>query len=108
MALKDGAKRANPVILEPVMKIEVTVPEDYMAMSSATSTRAAEEFKTWKPRISFNISMARYRFRKCSDIPHLCGLLHRAEGIIIWNLRTTKRFPADLRQDTGKNDSVNS
>ena len=30
MALKDGAKRANPIILEPVMKIEVVVPEDYM------------------------------------------------------------------------------
>jgi elongation factor G len=30
MALKDGAKKANPVILEPIMKIEVTVPESYM------------------------------------------------------------------------------
>ena len=30
MALKDGAKKANPVILEPIMKIEVIVPEDYM------------------------------------------------------------------------------
>jgi elongation factor G len=30
MALKDGAKKASPVILEPVMKIEVIVPEDYM------------------------------------------------------------------------------
>ena len=30
MALKDAAKKANPVILEPIMKIEVIVPEDYM------------------------------------------------------------------------------
>lgn len=30
MALKDGVKRASPTILEPVMKIEVTVPDDYM------------------------------------------------------------------------------
>ncbi|MEI8217580.1 MAG: elongation factor G, partial [Elusimicrobiota bacterium] len=30
MALKEGTKRANPIILEPVMKIEVVVPEDYM------------------------------------------------------------------------------
>ncbi|MCX5781247.1 MAG: elongation factor G [Elusimicrobia bacterium] len=30
MALKDGAKHASPVILEPIMKIEVIVPEDYM------------------------------------------------------------------------------
>ncbi len=30
MAFKDAAKKAKPVLLEPVMAVEVTVPEDYM------------------------------------------------------------------------------
>jgi elongation factor G len=30
MALKDGVRRASPVILEPIMKVEVTTPEDFM------------------------------------------------------------------------------
>ncbi len=30
MGFKDGAARANPVLLEPVMKVEVVVPEEYM------------------------------------------------------------------------------
>ncbi|MGZ4162577.1 MAG: elongation factor G, partial [Tumebacillaceae bacterium] len=30
MALKSGALKADPVILEPIMKVEVTVPEEYM------------------------------------------------------------------------------
>ena len=30
MALKSGAVKADPVILEPVMKVEVVTPEDYM------------------------------------------------------------------------------
>ncbi|MCB9253973.1 MAG: elongation factor G [Bdellovibrionaceae bacterium] len=30
MGFKDGAKKAKPIILEPIMKCEVTVPEDYM------------------------------------------------------------------------------
>jgi elongation factor G len=30
MALKEGAMHANPVLLEPVMKVEVVTPEDYM------------------------------------------------------------------------------
>ncbi|MCI4398735.1 MAG: elongation factor G, partial [Acidobacteria bacterium] len=30
MAFKDAARAAGPIILEPVMKVEVTVPENYM------------------------------------------------------------------------------
>jgi len=30
MAFRDGALNANPVILEPMMKVEVTTPEDWM------------------------------------------------------------------------------
>ncbi len=30
MALKEGLKRANPVLLEPVMDVEVVVPEEFM------------------------------------------------------------------------------
>ncbi len=30
MAFKDAARKANPVLLEPVMKVEVVVPEEYM------------------------------------------------------------------------------
>jgi elongation factor G len=30
MALKDGVRRASPVVLEPIMKVEVTTPEEFM------------------------------------------------------------------------------
>jgi len=30
MAFKDGAKKANPVLLEPIMKVEIVTPEEYM------------------------------------------------------------------------------
>lgn len=30
MAFKDGAKKASPVLLEPIMKVEITTPEEYM------------------------------------------------------------------------------
>ncbi|MBR3863769.1 MAG: elongation factor G [Clostridia bacterium] len=41
MAFKDGASKANPVILEPVMKVEVVLPEDYFGdvMGNVTSRR---------------------------------------------------------------------
>jgi elongation factor G len=30
MAFKDAARKANPILLEPVMRVEVVVPEEYM------------------------------------------------------------------------------
>ena len=30
MALQEGVKKGSPVMLEPVMKVEVTVPEEFM------------------------------------------------------------------------------
>jgi len=30
MAFKDGCRKASPVLLEPIMKVDVTVPEEYM------------------------------------------------------------------------------
>ena len=30
MAFKAGAEKASPVLLEPYVKVEVTVPEEYM------------------------------------------------------------------------------
>ncbi len=41
MAFKDGALNANPVLLEPVMKVQVEVPDDYLGtvMGNLTSRR---------------------------------------------------------------------
>ncbi|MCH4167831.1 MAG: elongation factor G [Streptococcaceae bacterium] len=45
MALKAAAKKANPVILEPMMKVTITVPEDYLGdiMGHVTSRRGRVE-----------------------------------------------------------------
>lgn len=41
LAFKDGVKRANPVILEPIMKVEIVTPEDYFGdlMGNVSSRR---------------------------------------------------------------------
>ncbi len=41
MGFKDGLKRANPVLLEPMMKVEIVTPEDYFGdlMGNVSSRR---------------------------------------------------------------------
>ena len=41
MAFKDGASRAKPVILEPIMKVEIVLPDDYFGdvMGNVTARR---------------------------------------------------------------------
>ena len=43
MAFKDAAKKAAPVLLEPIMRVEVTVPEEYMGdvIGNLTGRRGA-------------------------------------------------------------------
>jgi elongation factor G len=45
MALKDGARKAGPVLLEPVMEFEVTTPEEFMGdvMGDVTARRGRIE-----------------------------------------------------------------
>jgi len=45
MGFKDGMKKASPVILEPIMKVEVVVPEEYMGdvMGDLNSRRGRVE-----------------------------------------------------------------
>ena len=38
MAFKEACRKADAVLLEPVMKVSVIVPDEYWATSSATST----------------------------------------------------------------------
>ncbi len=45
MAFKDGCRKADPVLLEPIMKVDVSVPEEYMGdvMGSLNSRRGRIE-----------------------------------------------------------------
>ncbi len=51
IGFKEGARRANPVLLEPIMAVEVTTPEDYMGavMGDLSSRRGRIEGMEARP-----------------------------------------------------------
>ena len=69
MALKAAKDKCNPVLLEPIMKVEVTVPEEYMGdvMGDLNSRRGRiEGMDTRQARKSF---VRRCLLPRCSVTP---------------------------------------
>jgi elongation factor G len=63
MAFKDACKKANPVILEPIMRTEVFVPEEYMGdvigdLNSRRGKIASMESKNKVQHIKANVPLA--------------------------------------------------
>jgi elongation factor G len=59
MAFKDAAKRAHPVLLEPVMRVEVVVPEEYMGDVIGDITRRRGHIQSMEARGGSQVINAR-------------------------------------------------
>ncbi len=63
MAFKDGCKRGNPVIMEPIMKVVVNVPEEYMGdvigdLNSRRGQIQGMEARTGAQEITANVPLS--------------------------------------------------
>jgi elongation factor G len=55
MAFQDAARTANPVLLEPVMEVEVVTPEDYMGDVIGDLNRRRGRIISMEPRAGFQV-----------------------------------------------------
>jgi elongation factor G len=91
MAFQDAAKKAKPVLLEPVMRVEVVVPKDYMGdvMGDLASRRG--RIQSQEDRGGTQIINARVRCRRCSATQRICGHARRgAQRIRCTSIATNK------------------
>lgn len=58
MAFKDGASRANPVLLEPVMKVEVVTPDEYTGDVMGDLTARRGKIVNMEPRAGAQVIRA--------------------------------------------------
>ena len=67
MAFKDGCRKASPVILEPMMAVEVETPEDYAGnvMGDLSSRRGMVQGMDEMPAAAARSSRLKCRCPKC-------------------------------------------
>jgi elongation factor G len=58
MAFKEAARKANPVLLEPVMKVEVVVPEEYMGTIIGDLNSRRGRIEGVEPRVGSQVVTA--------------------------------------------------
>lgn len=63
MAFKEAMRKADPVLTEPIMKVVVTTPEEYMGDVIATSTPAAAPSRGWRTSAARSRSPRWFRCR---------------------------------------------
>ena len=65
MALKNAVTKCNPVILEPMMKVEVVIPEEYMGDIMGDIHLVVDVLKVWKLAVTLKLFVLWFPFQKC-------------------------------------------
>ncbi len=104
--VKEAVEKAKPVLLEPVMRVEVTVPEEYMGPVTAILFDAADGWKALEIAGGRTLSRRWCRFRKCSATRPICAHARRAAAASRCTLASMRKFrrtwPRKLSIATGE------
>ena len=72
MAFKEAMRKADPVILEPIMKVAVTTPEEYMGDVIGDLNSRRGQIQGMETARAHSRSMRLFRCLRCSVIPPIC------------------------------------
>ena len=66
MATKQLAQKGGGKVLEPIMKVEVVTPEDYMGDVMGDLNRRRGLIQGWRTRFPVRLFVPRFRWVRCS------------------------------------------
>jgi elongation factor G len=98
MAFQDAAKKAKPVLLEPVMRVEVVVPKEHMGDVMGNLRAAAGRFSRRKIVEARRSSRRACRCPRCSATRPICGRARRAARPISMHFDRYEQAPSKSRE----------
>jgi elongation factor G len=99
MAFQDAAKKAKPVLLEPVMRVEVVVPKDYMGDVMGNLRAGAVRFSRRKIAAAHRSSRPAFRFRRCSAMRPTCGRGRRGRATYSMHFDRYEPAPQNVSEE---------
>ena len=96
MAFKEACGKAQPVLLEPIMKVEVVTPEEYMprVFGDLNSRRCHPIQGTESARRRATSFASKCRWPRCSGTPPMCAAARRAAPASPCISRIMRKRPA--------------
>ena len=102
MAFKGGCPQGGSVLLEPVMKVEVVVPEDYMGDIIGNLNSRRGRVEGMEDRAGAKVIHAMVPLSEMFAHSTTCVPEHRAADSLLCSLITTK-YPRISRRKSPKN-----
>src|SRR5207249_3942952 len=96
MAFQDAAKKARPVLLEPIMAVEVAVPEEYLGNVIGDLNSRRGRIESMELQGTTQIIRAACPFRRCSATRAICAFGHRVARLTRHISIDTNSYPEVL------------
>ena len=94
MAFKEACRKANPCLLEPIMKVSVIVPEDYMGDVIGDLNSRRGQIQGMEARPGAQQIDALVPCLRCSATPPTCAAVPRAAASTPWSPTATWKSPS--------------
>ena len=85
MAFKDAMRKADPIITEPIMKVAVIVPDEYLGDVIGDLTLAVARSRAWRQWQALSVSTLSFLWLRCSATPPTCVPRPRAVASMSWS-----------------------
>ncbi len=103
MAVKEACKKANPVLKEPIMKVEVTTPDEYLGDVVGDLNSRRGKIESMNPRKNLQIVNANVPLSKMFGYATSLRSLTQGRAVFHMDFSVFMQVPASIQQEIIEN-----